>query len=68
MFTDESLWIKEKLEALPMPGGCRALNIGSSSMEFLKTQPHIYDNIVAPYGDFCICRRATHTRSMTSWN
>ncbi len=48
MFTDESAWIREKLSALALPPNCQVLNIGSSDADFLKTQPHIEENVLAP--------------------
>lgn len=48
MFIEESLWIREKLATLDIPPGSKVLNIGSSDLEFLKTQPHIKDNVLTP--------------------
>jgi len=48
MFLEESVWIREKLSDLALPPEAGVLNIGSSDQEFLKTQPHIEENVLAP--------------------
>lgn len=48
MFIDESLWIREKLAGADLPPGSEILNIGSSDEQFLKTQPHIAENVFEP--------------------
>lgn len=51
MFIEESLWIREKLAALNIPNGGNILNIGASTSEFLRTQPHIHENVIKPLKD-----------------
>ena len=49
MFVDESLWIRQALEKLPLHAGMRVLDIGSSSLHFRTVvQPHIDRNVFAP--------------------
>jgi SAM-dependent methyltransferase len=48
MFIDESFWIREKLSKIDLPPGSEVLNIGSSDENFLVTQPHIGENVLAP--------------------
>jgi SAM-dependent methyltransferase len=48
MFIEESVWIREKLAALNLRPGGILLNVGSSTADFLKTQPHISENILDP--------------------
>lgn len=51
MFIDESLWIREKLSGIDLPPGSVVLNIGSSDEAFLRTQPHIEENVLTPLRD-----------------
>jgi SAM-dependent methyltransferase len=49
VFVDESLWIRAALERAPLRAGMRALDIGSSTLEFRTVvQPHIDGNVFAP--------------------
>lgn len=49
VFVDESLWIRQALEKLPLHAGMRVLDIGSSSLSFRTVvQPHIDRNVFAP--------------------
>lgn len=51
MFVDESLWIRKKLSAAHLPEGTEVINIGSSDENFLRTQPYISENVMAPLKD-----------------
>lgn len=49
MFAEESSWIKEVIEKLPISTSMTVGNVGSSSLEFrTKVQPHIHENIIKP--------------------
>ncbi|MDZ7648863.1 MAG: hypothetical protein U5K54_17745 [Cytophagales bacterium] len=49
MFAEESSWIKDVIEKLPISTSMTVGNVGSSSLEFrTKVQPHIHENIIKP--------------------